>query len=83
MYVLQGGAQGRLLSYNPNTGITQVLAENIWQANGVAVSHDETFVVIASTPSMRLFRYWLKGSKVRISESAHIKPNTQYVTRNT
>lgn len=61
--VLQGGAQGRLLSYNPNTGLTQVLAENIWQANGVAVSHDETFVVVASTPSMRLYRYWLKGSK--------------------
>ena len=64
--IFQGGAQGRLLSYNPNTGITQVLAENIWQANGVAVSHDETFVVVASTPSMRLYRYWLKGSKVSV-----------------
>lgn len=61
---LQGGVEGRLHSYNPYSGITQVLADNIWQANGVAVSHDETFVVVVSTASMRLYRYWLKGSKV-------------------
>ncbi|KAA6420084.1 hypothetical protein WJX79_007601 [Trebouxia sp. C0005] len=61
--ILQGSAQGRLLSYKPSTGFTQVLADNIWQANGVAVSQDETFVVVASTGSTRLYRYWLKGSK--------------------
>lgn len=64
---MQGSAQGRLMSYNPSTGFTQVLADNIWQANGIAVSHDETFVVVASTGSTRLYRYWLKGSKVTLS----------------
>ena len=61
---MQGDIEGRLLSYSPATGQTQVLADNIWQANGVALSHDESFIVVASTPSMRLYRYWLKGSKV-------------------
>ncbi len=65
---VQGSAQGRLMSYNPSTGFTQVLADNIWQANGVAVSQDETFVVVASTGSTRLYRYWLKGSKVRLCD---------------
>jgi len=66
---VQGSAQGRLMSYNPSTGFTQVLADNIWQANGVAVSQDETFVVVASTGSTRLYRYWLKGSKVRLCDN--------------
>lgn len=61
---MQGDIEGRLLSYSPATGQTHVLADNIWQANGVALSHDESFIVVASTPSMRLYRYWLKGSKV-------------------
>ena len=61
---MQGDIEGRLLSYSPATGQTQVLADNIWQANGVALSHDESFIVVASTPSMRLYRYWLKGRKV-------------------
>jgi sugar lactone lactonase YvrE len=55
------------MSYNPSTGFTQVLADNIWQANGVAVSQDETFVVVSSTGSTRLYRYWLKGSKVNLN----------------
>ena len=61
---MQGDAEGRLLSYSPATGETLVLADNIWLANGVAVSHDESFVVVASTASMRLYKYWLKGAKV-------------------
>lgn len=60
------------MSYNPSTGFTQVLADNIWQANGIAVSHDETFVVVASTGSTRLYRYWLKGSKVTLSGACDI-----------
>lgn len=62
---VQGSAQGRFWSYSPTTGKTQMLADNIWQANGVALAHDESFVLVASTGSMRLYRYWLKGNKVR------------------
>ncbi|KAL3133309.1 hypothetical protein ABBQ38_007188 [Trebouxia sp. C0009 RCD-2024] len=61
--IMQGGAEGRLLSYSPATGQTLVLADNIWLANGVAVSHDESFVVVVSTASMRIYKYWRKGSK--------------------
>lgn len=61
---MQGDIEGRLLSYSHATGQTHVVADNIWQANGVALSHDESFVVVVSTVSMRLYRYWLKGSKV-------------------
>ena len=66
---VQGDAEGRLLSYSPATGETLVLADNIWLANGVAVSHDESFVVVVSTGSMRLYKYWLTGGKVNVFPS--------------
>eukprot|EP00951_Prasinocladus_malaysianus_P012288 scaffold91522_cov44-Prasinocladus_malaysianus.AAC.1 len=57
------GPTGRLLSYNPTTGEIHVLATGLWFANGVALSADESFIVVASTMSSRLFRYWLKGTQ--------------------
>ena len=64
---VQGRADGRLLAHYPRTQKTEVLAEGIWAANGVAVSKDESFVAVASTNCARIYRYWLKGSKVGCS----------------
>lgn len=61
---MQGRVDGRLLSYDPKSKKTEVLAEGIWGANGVALAKDESFVAVASTNSARLYRYWLKGEKV-------------------
>jgi hypothetical protein len=60
----QGSYSGRLLKYQPSTGRTVVLAEGIWYANGVALSHDESFVAVVETNQLRVLRYWLKGPKV-------------------
>ena len=61
----QGGATGRLLRYSPETGKTECLAEGIWYANGVALSADESFVLVVETWTLRVLRFWLKGPKVR------------------
>ncbi len=62
--MLQGGATGRLLKYDPASHTTMLLADGLWYANGVALSADESFVAVVETPSMRVSRYWLKGEKV-------------------
>jgi sugar lactone lactonase YvrE len=61
------GPTGRLLTYDPATGATHVLATGLWFANGVALAADESFVVVGSTFSARLYRHWLQGPKVRSS----------------
>lgn len=61
MYV-QARPSGRLLSYDPATGRTTVLANDIWFANGVALSRDESFVAFVETNGLRVHRYWLKGT---------------------
>ncbi len=54
---------GRLLAYDPSTGSTRVLLDNLYFANGVAVSPDQSFVLVAETGMYRVQRYWLRGSR--------------------
>jgi sugar lactone lactonase YvrE len=52
---------GRLLSYDPGTGETKVLLKDLYFANGVAVSPDQSFVLINETWKYRVRRYWIEG----------------------
>lgn len=62
--LMQGSTTGRLLSYNPNTKKTHVLADGFWYANGVAIAPDQSFVAFVETMSVSVHKYWLKGPKV-------------------
>ena len=55
---------GRLLRFNYYTGETKVLLEDLYFANGVALSPDEDFVLVSETSEYRITRLWLKGPRV-------------------
>ncbi len=57
------GGYGRLLVYNPSTGKATTLLGGLNFANGVAVSHDQTYVLVNETGSYRVMRYWIAGPK--------------------
>ncbi len=59
---------GRLLAYYPESGETRVLLDKLYFANGVAVSPDQTFLLVNETWKYRIKRYWLKGPKKGTSE---------------
>lgn len=61
--LIEHGANGRLLSYDPNTKTTKTLLRDLSFANGVAVSPDQSFVVVVETGKYRIHRYWLTGPK--------------------
>lgn len=61
--IMEHGGHGRLLRHDPATGITEVLLDGLQFANGVAVSRDESFVLVNETGSYRIIRYWLAGSR--------------------
>ena len=61
--LIEHGGNGRLLSYNPNTKTTTTLLKNLSFANGVAVSPDQSFVLVVETGKYRVHRYWLTGPK--------------------
>ena len=54
-------ANGRLLSYNPITEQTSLLLDGLYFANGVALNHDESFVLVNETWRGQVRRYWLSG----------------------
>ncbi|KAJ7542991.1 hypothetical protein O6H91_09G020900 [Diphasiastrum complanatum] len=66
--IVAGDNTGRLLKYSPSTQESQVLLRGLPFANGVALSKDNSFLVVAESISGRLLRYWLKGAKAGTAE---------------
>jgi len=58
-----GQTNGRLLMYDPASGETTLLLDSLGFANGVALSPDNSFVLVNETWKQRVTRYWLKGEK--------------------
>jgi len=60
---LEHRPNGRLLAYDPRTRTTRSLLGNLYFANGVAVSPDQTFLLVVESGKYRVQRYWLKGPR--------------------
>ncbi|XP_055615694.1 adipocyte plasma membrane-associated protein Hemomucin-like [Toxorhynchites rutilus septentrionalis] len=54
---------GRLLQHNRSTGKSRVLIDEVYGANGVALSKDEGFVLVGELGGQQIRRYYLKGPK--------------------
>ncbi len=54
---------GRLVSYDLETGQSRTELAGLWFANGVAVSADQSFVLINETTRYRIRRLWLSGPR--------------------
>lgn len=66
--ILEHQPNGRLLAYDPSTKTTRVVLAGLYFANGVAISPDQTFVVVSETGRYRVQRVWLMGPKQGQSE---------------
>lgn len=55
---------GRLLAFDPQTQTPRTLLKDLHFANGVAVSSDQTFVLVAETGMYRVQRVWVKEPKM-------------------
>lgn len=54
---------GRLLAFDPKTRQTRTVLRDLHFANGVAVSPDQSFVLVNETGTYTIKRVWLKGEK--------------------
>jgi sugar lactone lactonase YvrE len=61
--LLEHRPNGRLLAFDPQTQKSRTIMRDIHFANGVAVSPDQTFVLVAETGKYRILRYWLTDPK--------------------
>lgn len=68
VFTLLANPSGRLFQYNRATKQSKVLIDELYFANGIALSPNEEFVVVAETGASRLSRYYLKGAKAGQSD---------------
>jgi len=61
--LMEHGRTGRLLVYDPATRKTTTLLKGLSFANGVAVSHDQNYVLVNETGEYRIIRFWIAGPK--------------------
>jgi sugar lactone lactonase YvrE len=60
---LEHRPNGRLLAYEPETRITRLVLDRLYFANGVAVSPDQSFVLVVESSMARVRRYWLGAAR--------------------
>ena len=59
--IMEHGGHGRIIAFDPATGSADVLMDGLQFANGVAISDDQSFLLIAETGSYRILKHWLTG----------------------
>lgn len=67
--VLDSRPYGSLYVYDPAIRETRLLLNGLYFANGIAVSPDQSFVLVAETFRSRVTRYWLQGEKAGTSDT--------------
>ncbi|KAE8776751.1 protein STRICTOSIDINE SYNTHASE-LIKE 6 [Hordeum vulgare] len=67
--VLEARPHGRLMSFDPSTHRTTVLARDLYFANGVAVAPDQDSLIFCETIMRRCSRYHIRGDKAGTVES--------------
>lgn len=59
--MFESRANGRLVSYDLKTGVATTRLDDLYFANGVALSADGTFVLVNETSRYRVRRLWIRG----------------------
>ncbi|MEO0469573.1 MAG: SMP-30/gluconolactonase/LRE family protein [Bacteroidota bacterium] len=61
--IMVHGGLGALYVYDPADGSTTQLLDSLYFANGIALSPDQSFVLINETTKYRVLRHWLTGPR--------------------
>ncbi len=64
--IVEHQPNGRLLAYEPRSKTTRVVLSHLCFANGVAVSPDQSFVLVVETGKYRVHRVWLNRGPTEV-----------------
>jgi sugar lactone lactonase YvrE len=71
--ILEHGPNGRLLAYDAKTKTTWTVLSHLCFANGVAVSPDQSFVLVVETGKYRVHRVWLNERSAEVTSQTRDK----------
>ncbi|CAA0812820.1 Protein STRICTOSIDINE SYNTHASE-LIKE 10 [Striga hermonthica] len=72
--VLSIDKTGKLMKYDISTKRVTLLLKGIAFANGVALSKDRSFLLVAETTTRKILRFWLKGPNAGKHETFAVLP---------
>ncbi|KAG5240314.1 protein STRICTOSIDINE SYNTHASE [Salix suchowensis] len=67
--ILNADKTGRLMKYDPNSKKVTVLLKGLAFPNGVALSKDNSFILVAESLTMRILKLYLVGSEIHGQET--------------
>ena len=59
--LMEHGSHGQIIEFKPASGEARVIIDGLNFANGVAISDDQSYLLIAETGSYRILKHWLQG----------------------
>jgi sugar lactone lactonase YvrE len=65
--ILEQSATGRVLEYDPGTGVTRIVARGFSFANGLALSQDEQSLFVNETTRYRVWKVSVHASEVDVT----------------
>ncbi|MDH4125050.1 MAG: SMP-30/gluconolactonase/LRE family protein [Gammaproteobacteria bacterium] len=66
--IMEHGGHGRLIAFGPDQQTMRILLHGLNYANGVAISDDQSFLLIAETGAYRILKHWLSGPDAGATE---------------
>jgi len=66
--IMEHGGHGQIIEFKPDTGEARIIIDGLNFANGVAISDDQTYLLVAETGSYRILKIWLEGPNAGSSE---------------
>lgn len=66
--VMEHGGHGRVIAFDPVTGQSRVLLDDLAYANGIAISEAGDFLLVVEMNEYRILKYWLEGPREGTSE---------------
>jgi sugar lactone lactonase YvrE len=67
--IMEHGGHGEIIAFDPATGHAEVILDGLQFANGIAISVDQSFLLIAETGSYRILKHWLTGPAAGTTET--------------
>jgi sugar lactone lactonase YvrE len=66
--IMEHGGHGSVIEFDPASGKSNTLLDGLNYANGIAISSDNSFLLVAETSNYRVLRYWLTGPRAGETE---------------
>jgi len=61
--IMEHGGHGQIIAFHPDEGQARIVIDGLQFANGVAISDDQSYLLVAETGSYRILKHWLLGPR--------------------